>query len=345
MTKHSGRRSVRPTLEALEDRCTPTGTVTGSLANHVWTLTGEDLDNRIRVASTGSPGAFTVTATDPTPFPLTTLSGVTNPTGVKKIVFDMKGGNDDVTVSYAKLTSMVFLGGDGNNTFNADRLRLTNGLQVVNRVGSGILGDLGFDNVTLRNFKVGGNVNIDNGAGGSEISMVTTSAAAGFNNIAGNLTITNGAGRDQTTINDTNVGGNITANNGRAAGAIAGYFRLYNLQNGRRAVVGGTVSISFQDGTVDINAILDAVVRGNVLFNNGSGAAETRFDGLWNALPVVIEGRLKIAGSGANLVSIGRDYNRTGLRVGQNLIIDVKDPGELTLRASKLIVNGQTKII
>lgn len=71
------------------------------------------------------------------------------------------------------------------------------------------------DTVVLANFKIGGNVDINNGDGGSFIWTRTQSAAAGFNNIAGNVTITNGTGLDTTDITDTNVGGNVTANRRR----------------------------------------------------------------------------------------------------------------------------------
>lgn len=87
------------------------------------------------------------------------------------------------------------------------------------------------------------------------------------------------------------------------------------------------------------------MARGNVLFNNGSGAADTHFDGSATNARGIIHGRLKIVGTGANMVSIGRDAKNTGLSVGQNLVIDVKNPVDLTLQAFNLIVNGRTKII
>jgi hypothetical protein len=243
-----------------------------------------------------------------------------------------------VSVNVAKLTSMVFQGGDGTNDFRAQRFGLAKGLQIVNGVGQ--------DFVTLSNFKIGGNVNINNGSGGSGTWMQTLSAAAGFNNVAGNVNITNGFGYDHTAIRDTNVGGNITVSNGAGDGLDAGRFWLHNTyQTGSRAVVGGNVTVTFQDGNINYNGIWDAVVRGSVLFNNGSGASANYFDGYQTTLPVVIHGRLKIVGTGANLVSIGRSNNYTGLKVGQNLVIDVVNPADLTLQAFNLIVYGQTKII
>lgn len=53
--------AFRPIVEALEDQCTPSGVVAGSLAHGVWTLTGDGADNSVTVNSAGTPGAFSVT--------------------------------------------------------------------------------------------------------------------------------------------------------------------------------------------------------------------------------------------------------------------------------------------
>lgn len=342
MSNHATRRSIRLELEPLESRCTPAGTVTGSLRHGVWRLTGDDLDNAITVDSKAGKGAFKVTV----PFPSTTaVAGITSPTGVRKIVFDMKGGADSVEVNGGRLTSMVFNGGDGNNLFAAERFSLAAGLKVINGVGSGIGSDTGFDETYLQNCRIAGNVNVNNGAGGSGFYMQTLSSAFGFNHVGGNVTMTNGAGDDRIRIVDTDVDGNITAHNGRSAGANAGYFQIQNgRQAGRRAMIGGSITVSFQDGNVLGNAISDAVVRGNVLFNNGTGSSNNYFSGEQTTLPTIVQGRLKIVGTGATLVSIGREGTKTGLAVGQDLVINVQAPGELTLKASRLTVHGQTRI-
>jgi hypothetical protein len=234
--------------------------------------------------------------------------------------------------------SLEVHGGTGSNELRAERFSIGAGLHIVNGVGSDI--------VDLKNFRIGGNVSINNGSGGAATGMSALSAAAGFNKVAGHVTILNGAGEDRTLIIDTNVGGNITVHNGPGdAAGEAGYFLIQNAFQKNRSTIGGNVTVTFLTGNSVGNGILDAVVRGNVLFNNGSGSSETYFDGLTTVAPVVILGRLKIAGTGQNLVSIGRQFNQTGLRVGRDLVIAMKNPADLTLRAFNLIVNGQTKLI
>lgn len=337
MTQRSQRRHVALAVESLEDRLTPAGAVIGSLANHVWKLTGDDLGNSIIVASAGSPGAFTVTSDTSSLSAITALGGVTTATGVQKIVFDMKGGNDKVEVDTAKLTTMVFQGGDGDNYFLAGNLVLSNKLNVSNGVG--------FDQTYLEKFKIAGNVNVNNGSGGSRTLFYATSAAAGFNKIGGSVHISNAAGVDDTTIADTNVGGNIVASSGAGDGTNAGSFTFANSYQTQRATVGSNVTVKFQDGAIRANNIFDAVIHGNVFFGNGSGDAKTYFDGFRTSAPVRIDGNLKITGTGTNLVSVGRQFNHTGLRVGHDLIIDTVSPTDLTLQAFKLIVDGKTRII
>jgi hypothetical protein len=110
-----------------------------------------------------------------------------------------------------------------------------------------------------------------------------------------------------------------------------------------RSVISGNVPVTFADGTVLTNQLLDAHVKGNVTFNNGSGTSTTYFDGLSTTLPVKIDGNLTIRGSGSNKVSVGLKYNKTGMIVGGNLLIDLGKPAN-PLEAFHLVVHGTTTI-
>ena len=326
--------AFRPVVEILEDRCTPSG-VTGSFAHGVWTLTGDGASYDITVNSAGTPGSFAVTGNN------TTVTGVTNPTGVKAIVYDLGAGNDKVTMNTnaqpIRLKALTFLGGDGDNALIANHLTVNTNLRVTNGTG--------FDATLLTDFRVKGNVFINDNDGGSSTRFETDSSSFGFNSIRGNLTILNGAGADNVDVADTNVGGNIINSNGAGGGGLAGYFNLYNVfQTAARAVIGGNVKVTFVDGDTPVgNGIWDTRVRGNVTFNNGSGASKTSFDGYVTTVPVKIDHNLTITGSGSNKVSVGLQYSKTGMIVGGNLLIDLGKPAN-PLEAFHLVVHGTTTI-
>ncbi|MBM4072198.1 MAG: hypothetical protein FJ271_25220 [Planctomycetes bacterium] len=182
MTQRPPRRSVSLAVERLEDRYTPQGggTVTGSLAGHVYTVTGDVHYNDVTLAGTGTPGAFTLTGNN-----ATTVTGLANPTGVTKVVFDMQGGHDNVTVNGARLKRLVFLGGEGNNIFQATNLVLSENLRIINGAG--------LDNTNVRNFRINGNVTINNGDGGSYTYLYALSAGFGFCRVGGNVVVAHSA--------------------------------------------------------------------------------------------------------------------------------------------------------
>ena len=135
--------------------------------------------------------------------------------------------------------------------------------------------------------------------------------------------ITNGVGSDLTAIIDTNVGGNVTVNNGKGNASVdtAGSTQFYNsaLNPSVRAVIGGNVSVSDLTGNVvGTQGIWDTEVRGNVTFANGPCPRTTNFDGKATNLPVIILGSLTITGSGAHTVNVGTDAG-AGMTVGGKL--------------------------
>ena len=70
---------------------------------------------------------------------------------------------------------------------------------------------------------INGSVAITNNSGVNTSTLIDRDAA-GFNTITGSVTITNGTGDDGNVILDTNVGGNVTVNNGNGntSSGIAG---------------------------------------------------------------------------------------------------------------------------
>lgn len=311
------RPSFRPSFERLEDRCTPAGgTVTGSLLNGVWTLTGDASDNDISVNSTGASGAFTVVGNNGT-----SVAGTTSPTGVVSISISLLAGADKVTFN-ANSTPITIKGtlsidgGTEDNEVDADHLTVKKDMSITNGT------HLGTDKIFLNDLKVGGNCTITNGDGDTDTEI---SADSGFSSIKRDLSITNGTGEDVVAITDTNIGGNLTDNNGHGSGGgVAGYFYLYNSNNTtKQANVGGSIDVTFEDGDVDdYNGIWDTTIKGDVTLNLGSGNMTTNFDGFSVAKPVVIKGNLSITGTGTNTVTVGTQYLHTGVTVGRNLSLD-----------------------
>jgi hypothetical protein len=330
----SPRRVFRPAVEALEDRLTLDGTVTGSFLNGTWTLTGDTANNRIVINSTGTPGAFTV-ANDPTEFVATMVTGVTAPTGVKRIVIIFGEGNDEVqfNTNATPITlkrGLTINGGNGDNRVFATDLKIRGNLAITNGVGA--------DGHAFTNLKVvatatpgTGKVTINNGDGGSSTTIMRD--AAGFNSIAKRLSVTNGSGGfNVVQVFDTNVGGSIINNNGFGDGA----FQLWNnFNSSTRAVIGGSVVVSFANGGE--TSIFDAVVKGNVSNNNGIGTGETVIDGRNTTLPVVIKGSLTITGRGLNdQVLVGTVDERRGMRVGKNVKIMLSTQAKIRLHQTAI---------
>jgi hypothetical protein len=104
------------------------------------------------------------------------------------------------------------------------------------------------------------------------------------------------------------------------------------------------VQVKFLDGTADGNGIWDAVVEGDVTFANGAGTAETDFDRLSVERPVVIKSDLTVLGTGSNMVTVGTQQLKTGLKVGGNLTIQADDVTDIVdlhrLRVAGIITVG-----
>jgi hypothetical protein len=338
------RHHFRPRLERLEGRDTPSNfTVSFSGLTHTLTIVGDSANNSLTVQ--GDAG-------DATKFHLSSASDTFNhnpgpfdsPSGVKNITIQMLAGDDSVTfgntVPIDLKGNLSISGGDGAKSVTATDLKVEKNFSITNGKNTS-----GTDVNTLLNLTVGGSLTINNGTGDTSTSIYRDSA--GISTIGGNLSITNGAGEDHNSIYDTNVGGNVTINNGHgnAQTGLAGYTWFFNVNNtGYRAQIKGNYTVSYLDGNVSsYDGIWDTEVHGNVTFNHGSGSATTNFDGYQTALPVIIRGNLTLTGSGANTVTIGTQYNHTGLILDKNLTITTGAAAD-TLTFNKLEVDGITRL-
>jgi hypothetical protein len=339
--------SVRPYVDRLEAREVPAAnlTVTFSPLTHTLTIVGDANDNDVTVK--GDPA-------DQTHFILNSsgnINGQPSPfstqSGVKNLVFKMLDGNDTVTFDP---TVPIFLhgsasidGGTGVNSVAATHLTVIKYLSVTNAAQT-----TGLDSVVLIDFSAGGSVLIKNAGGDSYIGI--NRDAAGVSTIKGSLTVTNGTGEDSFNLNDTNVNGNVTINNGHGnAVGVAGFVNIYNLDNTAiRSIIGGNLTVTYLDGNANtFDGLWDTEVFGNVTLNHGPGVFKTDMDGYATHLPDVIHGNLTIAGAGANSLGFGTNNvsgNGSGLIVGKMFTLKCGGGLAETLAFKNFQVGGDTSI-
>jgi hypothetical protein len=335
---------LRSSLESLESRIAPAN-ITAAVVNHVLRIVGTDDANSLTIDGVaGDATAFKLTTGGDTingsSGPFTTISGVTG------IAIKMLGGDDSVifssdVVSIDVKGSVTINGGAGANSVIGTDLTVEKNLSITSGAHS-----TGIAVAVLINSSVNGSVTIKNGSGDTLTEFYRTSA--GLSTIGGNLSITNGAGKDRNAIVDVNIGHNLTVKNGHAsATGDPGYTEIFNsINTNSRSVIGGNVSISYLDGDgsgTPSDGISDTAVLGNVTIDHGKGNFTTNFDAYGTSLPVIIRGNLTLKGSGANTITAGTEYQRSGLIVGKNLSI-TSGSGTDTLTLNKLEVAGGTQI-
>jgi|SRR5262245_11806200 len=337
------RPHFRPTLEVLESRETPANfTVSFSALAHTLTITGDSLNNNLKITGVGGDATkFSLSSATDTfnslPGPLVT------PSGVKNISIKLLDGDDAVTFANTvpvKLQGNLSIqGGPGANNVTSMDLTVQKNFSITNGSNS-----TGSDANTLENLNVGGALTINNGSGNTNTSIHRSSAGLSF--LVGNVSITNGVGQDFTEFYDMNFGGNVTVKNGNgSAGGTGGTTWIYNFYNTTaRSTIKGSVNVSYLDGNGGAyDGIWDMNVLGNVTYNHGPGSFVTNLDGYQTTLPVQIQGNLTFLGTGANQITVGTQYNHTGLILGKNLTVTTGGAAD-TLTFNKLQVNGATKL-
>jgi hypothetical protein len=320
-------------------------TVTFSALTHTLTVVGDANDNNVTVTGDSlSQSHFILNSSsssingEPPPY--------SSPGGVKNLVFKMLDGNDtitfDPTVPIFVQGSMSIDGGTGANTVAATHLMVGKNLSVTNAGQA-----TGTSGVFLTDFSAGGRVMVKNSIGNSDTEI--NRDATGVSTIKGSLTVTNGTGQDTFRLNDTNVDGNVTINDGHSDAGVPGLMRLYNVYNTAfRSVIGGNLTVTYLDGNSQPgDGLFDTEVLGNVTLNHGPGAFATYMDGFATHLPVLIHGNLTITGAGANSLGFGTNNgsgNGSGLIVSKKFTLMSGGGAAETLAFKNVQVGGDTSI-
>jgi hypothetical protein len=356
-------RSFRPQLEKLEDRLTPAGNVTSSFTGGSLTLTGDALANAITISENGS-GQIVVT---PDAGTNTTLDGNTAAesfTLTGSLTVALGAGNDSV---FFDLTNPITIPGSLSITYgsatgdkhteanNAGDNAFTVGQNLAISYGAGAVTTEFFCNLVVGSNSVpkSGNVTITHGPGDSTTAIASTAAAGTFGSILGNLSVTNTSGVAVNVLADTNVGGNVTYNNGKAgAGNVAGSTEIFNDQNSTtQATIGGNVAISNQSGNTTGNLdglgdfIGDVHIHGNVTMKLGTGKFTAVVSGDIVPQAPRIDGNLSITGTGSDSVELGGPpLIAEGLNVNGSLSVLLGGAGSDSLDLTSVVVGKNTTL-
>jgi hypothetical protein len=210
-------RSIRPAVEALEERCVPTTTVNN--ANGVLTITGDGGNNAIVVSETATAGTYTVKAND--------LAGTVTAAGVTSIVVSTGAGNDLVNfvgnaADGTALTGTLSVTGDDTLTVGIHSNFNVTGAVTVSDTGSGrlrvavagpgttlggatVTGGSGNDSFSIQNgATVNGNLSLDLGDGDNTVNV--GAANVGATTITGTLGVVGGAGNDVVAVSSASTG-------------------------------------------------------------------------------------------------------------------------------------------
>src|SRR5262245_569296 len=315
MTRH--RHSIRPSLDSLEFRDTPAGTVAATFAGGRLTLIGDAAANTV-VITQGPDDRLTI-------------SGNGSDTQ-----FELNGGPAQGTVTLpAPVTGGVTVRlGDGADQLIVDGVELPGALTIDGRNGSGdgVAGNA----VGLRNVRVGGSLAITNLAGADATTLM------GAVHVTGGLTIRNGPGGstvlgDETT--DLRVGGLFLVANGSGADKV-------DLWQAASVTAGGLAFNSGMDADGSyyrVHPSGDLTVAGGVRVTNGAGADRIHIGSGQN---VAIRGAVVIhngdGGSFNNMIalkdlSVGSVFITNGAGNDSN---DIHTDDTAQIRGSIRFVNG-----
>src|SRR5262245_28786227 len=251
---------IRTSLEALEARDTPAGTVSATFANGRLTITGDAADNTLLI-NRGWDNLLTISS---------------NGSGT---AIRLNGGAvlDEVTLPTLLTGAVVINLGDGKDELTIDAVNLPGSLTING--GNGAIGGAIGNIITLqKGVLVGGNLNITNLAGEDSIQL------KGLVNVQGAMTIRNGSGGSTVSGEehgtDLRVGGLFSI----AGGAGKDKVDLWYVAN---VALGGIAFNSGPDaggGYFRIHSEFDFTVAGGVRVTNGSGEDYTYLGGLHVAL-------------------------------------------------------------
>jgi hypothetical protein len=282
------RRSIRPSLESLEVRDTPAGTVNVAFAAGRLTLIGDAADNIVRIGQ-GVEDRLTITGNgSDTQFrlnggPAQGFVDLPAPiTGAVNIA--LGNGADEFVINGVELPgSLIINGGNGaaegtaGNTVYLQDLHVGGNLVITNLAGS--------DSTYLWGaVSVRGGMTIRNGHGGSRVWADPTTDLR----VRGLLRIANGNGFDEVELGgSTNVAlGGLAVSSG--ADLDGSYLRVH--PNGDLTVTGGVRVINGRGSDFTDFGGRNATIGGGVAIYNGDGGSFNNIltQGAFSAAYVVV---------------------------------------------------------
>jgi hypothetical protein len=313
-----------PSLDRLEDRWVPAGNVSTSLSFGTLTVTGDLFANHIVI---DQPGFNQIRITSGAN--VTTINGGAGPVtinAVTNLVFKLGLGDD--SIQFDQTNNILLAGsltinygttGSGNKRTETINASAATSLTVAKNVS--IAYAAGDDNTAFEGLNVGGNMSVTHTAGDSELS-ISSGGGGAVSTISGSLSVSNNNGFDEIAVSDTNIGGSVTIVNtgARVSDNQAGEFTFKTGDNtpaGQLVSVGGNVSVRFTTGDVDGVELEDAIFKGSIAVNTGSGFADDVDIGPDERnLTTQVKGNVSIAGTGAMIIRLGGEpSNATALRV------------------------------
>jgi hypothetical protein len=348
-------RRFRPSLEALECRLTPSANVMAAVVNGNLNI----LDNAAASSLTlsqSAAGQVTIT-----PDAGTTINGKAGPATFGGVTgglnVNLGTGNDTLTFDLSQnnfaIGNVSIVGTTGDKTVLTNAAGTTNFLNVHGNF-SETFGN-GTEFTTLHQFTVSGNMTIDHANGNSLTFLGVDSANLGhlFNKVGGSLSAKNvtssgavGSGFDVDALEETNVGGDITALMGHGdSSGFAGWTSVGSLSS-NSVSVGGNVNIigtsgflAFGDFANDGEEVVNAQVAGHVTMILGSGEGNTALFGNGASASSTSAKNVFIKGTGAHdAVTVGPSV------VQGNLAVALLGQGGNSISLDSVSVNGATAL-
>jgi hypothetical protein len=348
-------RRFRPTLESLECRLTPSSNITTSLVGGNLTITDNAATSSLTLRQ---PAANEITIT---PDAGTTINGKAGPVTISGVTgglnVNLGTGNDTLTFDLSKHSFTVgfvsIAGTTGNKTVLTNTAGTTNVLNVHGRFNE-IFGN-GAEFTRLDQFNVSGNMTIDHANGNALVFLGVDPANLGklFNSVTGALTVDNvtpsgtvGTGFDVNALEETNVGGDITAHMGSGDQSGFGGWTSVGSLSSKSVTVGGNVTIlgqgaflAFGDFANDGEEVVNAHVAGNVTMGLGSGVGNTALFGNGTSASSTSANNVIIMGSGAHdAVTVGPSV------VHGDLAVALMGQGGNSISVDGVSVTGDTAL-
>ncbi|HEY2827171.1 MAG TPA: hypothetical protein VGJ04_06185 [Pirellulales bacterium] len=232
MTSRKTNQSRKLSFQSLEDRCLMAGNVTAAMSNHSLTLTGDNLDNEIRITQVAA-----------NQFKIDSVSGLTTVnfkdsqifTVTGNISVNFKAGNDNLRVigtpsNYTNLPgSLNIVLGDGNNQLQMYNASVGGNLSVSTGTGQ--------NDLYVSNMSIGSStINSGNNDARFNLGLGINTLALNYMQAERDLLINQQSGSLKATLIGGNVGRNasIQTGNGNDSVQINEYYfaKQLNIQTG-----------------------------------------------------------------------------------------------------------------